>query len=120
MSMEFYKILHLTGIFMVMISLGAFISQYKTAKSKEIADKKSISITHGIGLILALVGGFGLMARLSVPWDGWIITKIILWFVLGGITVLIKKSSSKMASIWWMLLIAICAFVVYLVRMRPY
>lgn len=119
MSMEFYKIMHLTGVFMVMVALGGLIAQVKAKKSGEVADKKLFAITHGIGLLLALVGGFGLMARLSVPWDGWIILKMIFWVVLGGLTVLIKRKPGS-ASLWWTLVILIGAVAVYLVRMRPF
>ena len=39
---------------------------------------------HGIGLLISLVAGFGLMARLGVSFPGWAVAKIVIWLGLGA------------------------------------
>ena len=53
MSYEFYKVLHITGIFMVISAVGAHLLNGMLGGSKQFAGKKFVSILHGIGLLIA-------------------------------------------------------------------
>jgi len=48
---------------------------------------------HGIGLLVSLVSGFGMLAKMGMswPWPLWIWIKVALWLVLGFLPVLAKK-----------------------------
>ena len=80
-----YKNLHLLGVLMIFVALGGLILQQIQATTREQIWRKPVAITHGIGMVLALVGGFGMLARLGIfwPWPGWVLGKIIIWLVLG-------------------------------------
>ncbi|MGJ8723865.1 MAG: hypothetical protein ACSHYB_04850 [Roseibacillus sp.] len=81
-----YKIIHLAGVVILFGALGAGVY---TASSK---DNKLAGILHGISLVLILVSGFGLVAKI---WDNqftwWVIAKLVIWLLLGGSYALAKK-----------------------------
>lgn len=67
--------------------------------------RKLLSITHGVSLLVVFVAGFGLMARLGIMsgWPTWIYIKIALWLVLGGATVLVRRTP-ELGRVWLLLL----------------
>ncbi|HSH09783.1 MAG TPA: hypothetical protein VK995_05310 [Oceanipulchritudo sp.] len=100
MRHQLYQILHLTGIFMVFLSYGGLI-----VRSAVGSDSKGVrrlgAMTSGIGLLLTLVGGFGLLARLNYGWPGWVLVKIGIWILLGGMIVLINRKPQFSQILWW-------------------
>ena len=52
--------------------------------------KKFSGILHGLGLIIALIGGMGLMARLGGGFQPWILAKLGIWLALGMGTLTIR------------------------------
>ncbi|MCI0527668.1 MAG: hypothetical protein L0Y56_09520 [Nitrospira sp.] len=94
-SYEVYKILHLFGIMLLFGSIGGLcLVSMKADRSNSVPGRKLAAITHGVSLILILVAGFGLLARLGITgggWPLWIWLKLIIWIALGGVVVLIKR-----------------------------
>jgi hypothetical protein len=95
MSYQFYKMLHVLGIMLLFFGFGGVLiphlSGYKLAgKAKMMA-----FVTHGVGMLLLLVAGFGLLAKLGLDGiPGWIIIKLVVWFLLGiGIALARRKPS---------------------------
>ena len=91
MSYDFYKILHLTGILLTFTSLSGYIFYLIQNKTNEKA--KFFSILHGVGLLIVLVSGFGLAARLGYMQQlpNWIYIKLAIWILLGGSLVIVKR-----------------------------
>jgi len=87
LSLLFYKWLHLMGLGFVALGVGGL-----SMGSDDASKKKLTSILHGVGLLLALVGGFGLVAKakLSVA-SPWLIYKILVWVALGGFIAIAKR-----------------------------
>jgi hypothetical protein len=100
MPHQFYQIIHLTGIFMVFLAYGGLIVRSATG-----SDNKGVrrlgAMTSGIGLLLTLVGGFGLLARLNYGWPGWILVKLGIWIALGAMIVLINRKPQLSQILWW-------------------
>lgn len=50
-------------------------------------------MVHGIGLLLALVGGFGMYARLygGAPLAPWVMMKILIWVLLGAVPAVLYR-----------------------------
>jgi len=90
MSYEFYKVIHLTGIFLIFMSIGAAVVKAKAGAAAD-STKKFVGMTNGAGLLIALVAGFGLMARLGISFDGWILVKLVIWVVFGGSLVILNR-----------------------------
>lgn len=110
MSPQIYHIIHLLGLIGVFIGFGALLSGNSKAAMK----------WHGTGLLISLVSGFGMVAKLHIPImsSPWLLTKIGLWLVLGFLPVLAKRrvlSASAVVSI----AAVIGAALAYLGYMKP-
>jgi hypothetical protein len=86
MSYQVYKILHLLGLTLVVLSLGGIIVHAINGGTKATnAFRKGAVITHGVGLLLLLVAGFGMLARLGIhSFPGWVVGKVVIWLALGA------------------------------------
>ncbi len=107
MSLEFYKLLHLTGVFMLIFSLGGVIVHAINGGTKQSNKfRKGIMATHGIGLLLILFGGFGLLARLGLvsEFPMWSVAKILIWLTLGGVIGVIYRKPASARSLWFFLI----------------
>jgi hypothetical protein len=120
-SVLIYKNLHLIGVFMILVALGGLILQQINATTREQVWRKPVAITHGIGMVLVLVGGFGMLARLGIfwPWPGWVLVKIIIWLVLGILIAVIGRSPALAKPLWWVT-IALAALAAYLALNKPF
>ena len=100
MSYSFYHFLHLTSIVVLFMCLASM------ATSKWIAPDKPwpkwFSIAHGLSLLIVLVGGFGMLARLGMTagLPTWIYVKLIVWGLLGAMLALIKRAPQKAQALW--------------------
>jgi len=109
MSYEIYKVLHLLGLSLVVLSLGGLIMHTMNGGSKQSnVFRKGAMISHGVGLLLLLVAGFGMLARLQIhSFPGWIIGKLIIWLALGAFVALAYKKN--LASKLWFAVPALVA-----------
>ncbi len=91
MDPHFYKVLHLSGIFLLFLSLGAFIMK-EIAAPDDKRFQRFIFMNHGIALIIILVAGFGkLAANMSQMASGWVLVKMLVWLVMATVVMLIHK-----------------------------
>lgn len=93
MSYSFYKILHMIGIMTLFVGLAsililAFVGQLKSSRAKMIG-----FATHGLGLFLMILSGFGMAAKLQMfaELPGWLYAKIGIWLLLGLAISLLKR-----------------------------
>ena len=118
MDPNFYQVLHIVGISMVFLGYGALLAR-SMAAPENVSIRKLGSITSGIGLLLILVAGFGLIPKLGHSYtETWILVKLLIWLLLGGLIVLINRKP-QLAMLLWCLLIALSAtatIMVYVVR----
>lgn len=118
---DLYKVIHMTGILMVFLSLGGAITHAIANSGKEFPWKKSLSITHGIGLFIILLGGFGRLARLGIFWPipGWVIVKLLIWIILGAALTFILKRPEQARS-FWLLTLLLGIFAAILAVFKPF
>ena len=118
MDPSFYQVLHIVGISMVFLGYGALLAR-SMAAPENVSIRKLGSTTSGIGLLLILIAGFGLIPKLGHSYtETWILVKLIIWLILGGLIVLINRKP-QLAMLLWCLLIALSAtatIMVYVVR----
>lgn len=108
LSYEVYKLIHLIGIIMIFVTLGGIMIHAFNGGTK--ADnhwRKAAGITHGVGLLFVLVGGFGLLARIGIqwPWPGWVFGKAVIWLLLGGISGVIYKLGVEGKGLWYVVIL---------------
>lgn len=84
MDISVYNLLHVIGVVFLVIGFLALLSASSAKKGM---------MFHGIGLVILLVSGFGQLAKLnmSAHMPTWVIVKIVIWLVLGGLPVLAKR-----------------------------
>jgi hypothetical protein len=78
MSPTIYYILHVTAV----VALTGY-TFYAFAAAAD--TRKRVMMITGIASVLALVGGFGLQAKLNYGFPGWLIVKIICWLGLSAL-----------------------------------
>ena len=121
-AISIYKFLHILGIMMIFASLGGMIHYVINGGTKaQNRWQKAAAATHGLGMVLVLLGGFGMLARLGIhwPWPGWVVGKIIIWIILGGIIALIYRLPNTGKALWYIVLL-LGALAAYLAIMKPF
>ena len=118
-----YKVLHLTGVFMVVMALAAMALHFANGGSRQHGFRKIVAATHGFGMIISLVGGFGLLARLgfvhnAIP-PGWALAKLGIWIIFGGLTSALIRRPQSARPIWF-LIIALTGVAAYLANYKPF
>jgi hypothetical protein len=108
-----YKLLHLLGAFLTLAALGAIVSRVGAPGGRSAADRMAV-VLHGFGLLILLVAGFGLLARVGIswPWPAWIWLKLGVWALLGGAVVAVRRArlSRHVALVALPLLAALAAY----------
>jgi len=112
MSYEFYKLLHLFGISLLLVGLGILYFVYKSGHQKG----RGLALTlHGLGLASIFISGFGLAAKLGffAQWPNWIHGKLLVW-ILFGIMIWLFKKNQKLPAINLISVLLIFFFAAYL------
>jgi hypothetical protein len=109
MSPVFYSILHVTSVLVLTgYTFYAFAAPPET--------RKRVLMISGIASVLALIAGFGLQAKLSYGFPGWLIVKLVCWLgisALAGIGYRRRGAAGALAAIT-ILLTFIAVLMVYL------
>ncbi len=83
MDPNFYKILHLVGISALALGVGGMMANG--------SNRKIFAIWQGIGLLVMLVSGFGLLAKLKLGYPPFAIVKSVLWVVIAMLPMLFRR-----------------------------
>lgn len=107
-SYQVYKLMHFAGIMMVFLGLGGVLISHMASSAGAKGKAKFLAMTsHGLGLLLILVGGFGMLARLGIisGLPGWAYAKLGIWLFLGAATVLARKKANMGWGLWLIFII---------------
>lgn len=121
MPFAVYKILHVLGILMLFLAYGGVMIHTINGGTKATNSWRTpLAITHGLGLLFVLVGGFGLLARLGIawPWPGWVLVKIGIWLIFAAVVGVAARSASLGKGLWWLLLL-LGALAAYMAGVKP-
>ena len=80
MSIQLYQLLH---IFSVIILTGITFAALAAPQPEK---RRRIMMWSGIISLVALVSGFGLLARLGYGFPGWVVAKVAAWLGLTMVT----------------------------------
>jgi hypothetical protein len=82
---EVYKLLHIFGLMLSMVAIGGLALHGMNGGDRESNKARALaSSTHGIGLALVLVGGFGMLAKMGGGFPPWVAGKLVIWLLLGA------------------------------------
>lgn len=117
MSYEAYRIVHIVGLAMLALGTGGMLFAPKDAPKQKLP-----AILHGTGLLVLLVAGFGLMAKLGISaphdWSAWLILKMVVWFLAAVMPTLVRTGSVPKAAGWVVALLLVTS-AAYLAIAKP-
>jgi hypothetical protein len=90
---QFYKVVHILGIALLVSALGAVaLHALNGGLRRDNRARALVAVMHGVGLLLVLVGGFGMLARLGFRhggmFPGWLLVKLGVWGLLAAAVML--------------------------------
>jgi len=84
-SYEAYKVLHLMSVLALFAVLGGVAVHAMNGGTRQTnAARRIVAALHGTALLVALIAGFGLMARLDLMRGGiplWVWGKLVIWLI---------------------------------------
>lgn len=97
--------MHLVGVFLVLMPLAAVQFHVLLGGDRGHRFKRPIAVIHGIGMLLSLVGGFGLLAKLQLTAmiPGWAWLKLVLWLILGAMIGMTYRLKARAWTGWWLI-----------------
>ena len=90
MDATIYKIIHLTGIAAIALGVGGMMAGG--------SNRKPFAICQGVGLLVMLVSGFGLLAKLHLGYPHFAIVKTVLWVVIALLPMLARRLKLPLAA----------------------
>ncbi len=112
---EVYKALHYVAVFAVVLALGGAGFLGFTDQLRQHPWRKAAAIAHGVGILLILVSGFGMLARLGLTsgLPSWVVAKLgVLVFV--GVSLILIKRLPKTMGVWMLLIVLSLSFAAYM------
>lgn len=109
MSYEFYKVLHVVGIILVFMTLGASVlhaaTQANLANPQPNPQRKLIAALNGTGLLLIIVAGFGMLAKLQLMSNlpGWLHPKLLVWLLIAASPTLLARKPGTAKAMFFVL-----------------
>lgn len=104
MSVNVYLIAHVVGITMVFMALGgAAIHALNGGTREDNRSRGILAAFHGAGLVILLVSGFGMLARLDLGFSGWVGGKLAIWLLLAAALSILLRRPDKARILWWAL-----------------
>ena len=101
MSYELYNLLHILGIVLVFMSLGALAFHGANGGTKDTNEVRGLVMaSHGVGLLLILVAGFGMLARIGGGMPGWLHPKLLIWVLIGAAPALLNRKPEWGKGMW--------------------
>jgi hypothetical protein len=119
-----YKLIHFLGIFLLFLGLGGLSLHAANGGTKASNRARGlVAATHGLGLFIILLGGFGLLARLGVMhaggFPGWIWTKLGIWVLL-GVAMMLPYRRPELGRLLWFVVPLLGGVAAYMAIYKPF
>lgn len=120
MPFQFYTALHIFGIGLLIVSLGG-MSVHAILTDKTQALRRPLLVLHGFGLFLIVISGFGMLAKVGIGWPLplWIVNKVLIWIIFGGLIAVFYKTDILNKAIW-VIVPMLFLFAWYLASFKPW
>lgn len=88
MSLQFYHIIHLIAVMALFAGTGAALASADHGPTRKIG-----AILRGIALLLLLITGFGMLAKLGImaSMPIWVWLKLVIWLIAVMLPVFVKR-----------------------------
>ena len=120
LSHSVYNVVHVFSVFLLFVALGGLFLHAINGGTKESNQgRKLVVISHGVAMVLILVAGFGMLAKLGAGFPGWAIAKFVLWVLLGA-AVAIPYRRPELARPLWLLAPVLGGAAAWLAIYKPF
>jgi hypothetical protein len=116
-SYPVYKVFHVLAIVALVSGLAALLVLPTATHGRH---RRIAHMVTGIAALVALVSGFGLHARLGGVWQGWVVTKIVVWLTLLGILVQFRRGPAASPAAPWLLALPAAAVAIFMAIYKPF
>lgn len=101
-SYELFQILHIFGIVLLFMSIGALAFHGLAGGTRETNPARGlVAATHGIGVLLLIVAGFGMLhTKYGGALPGWVHPKLLIWLVLAAAPSILGRSPGAARAFW--------------------
>jgi hypothetical protein len=119
-SYGFYKVVHILGVLMLFSGLvGTVVHAANRGVKATNPLRGALGALHGGGLVLMLVSGFGILAKLGLGFPAWAWVKVVLWLVFGALIAVPYRKPSWNAALLWLVPV-LGAVAAYLAIYKPF
>ncbi|REJ86259.1 MAG: hypothetical protein DWQ36_09905 [Acidobacteria bacterium] len=122
MSLSLYKVLHILGMMLAMAGLGGAALHAANGGTKANNPNRGLlGALQGVGLLIVLISGFGMLARLGIMGQIplWTWAKIAIWVLFGAAIVLPNRAPQYAKPLLWLLPL-LAAASAYLALYKPF
>ncbi len=115
-SYQLYNLLHILGIVLVFMAIGGLAFHGANGGTKETNKARGLlAATHGVGMLMLIVAGFGMLARtqaMSAGLPGWLHPKLLIWVLVGAAPAILNRKPEWGKIMWFVypLLAALSAY----------
>jgi|TARA_B100000949_G_scaffold152172_1_gene133708 hypothetical protein len=113
MPITFYSIVHIVSVILL---AGITFSAIASPQPER---RKNMLMGSGIVAMVVLITGFGALARLGLPFQGWVAIKVLCWLVLAMATPMAFRRSEQ-AGLWRAVTFGAILIAVLMVQLRPF
>jgi len=113
MAPQYYLVLHLVSLLLL---AGVTFAALAAPQPER---RKFSLMWSGILSLVVLVSGFGLLARLGLPFQGWVSVKLVCWVALAMMTPMAFRRSAQ-GAVWSRVTIAALVIGVLMVQLKPF
>jgi len=113
MPITFYSIVHIMSVILL---AGITFSAITSPQPER---RKNMLMGSGIVAMVVLITGFGALARLGLPFQGWVAIKLLCWLVLAMATPMAFRRSEQ-SGLWRAVTFGAILIAVLMVELKPF
>ena len=114
-----YKIVHLTFIFVLFLSLGAYAVSHDEGRHRI---RRLAAVGHGVATLFIVVSGFGMLAQKGIisfaSWQPWVWAKFAVW-VAFALSLPLLKRVPALRGVLWVAFPLLGALAAYMALVKP-
>lgn len=118
-----YWYMHIFGIGLLILAVGGVSLHAMSGGTKATSGGRGIAAaSHGVGLLLILVAGFGMLARLGIVQGGlpgWVWAKLVTWTLIGGLF-MVPYRKPGLSKLVWVSTAGLVLFAAWLGHSKPF
>ncbi|TDJ47396.1 MAG: hypothetical protein E2O48_03675 [Gemmatimonadetes bacterium] len=122
-SQDVYWYLHILGVGLLILSVGGVTLHAMSGGTKETSGGKAMAAaSHGIGLVLILVAGFGMLARMGLMaggLPGWAWAKVVIWLSI-GLLFMVPYRKPEISKLVWFGTVGLMVTAAFLAHAKPF